>query len=83
LLAWILRASFGPSNRRGTWQSGQVARTPDAFCEVRALAVLLVHGVDFISWHEMQKSIVLVASRTVLNPPQNTTPITAPAIEQA
>jgi hypothetical protein len=30
LLAWILRSSFGPQ-ALGTWQSAQVARTPEAF----------------------------------------------------
>src|SRR3954449_7320478 len=61
----------------GTWQSGHVARTPERlvkwivpFSSSKTLA--------FISWQEVQNRSVLVASSTVLNPPQKKTPARKP-----
>src|SRR3954466_4999394 len=62
----------------GTWQSGQLARTPER---------LEKWGVDFnsantlsrISWQLVQNFSVLVISSAVLKPPQKMTPATKPA----
>ena len=61
----------------GTWQSGQVARTPER---------LVKWMVDFssantlsrISWQPVQNFSVLVSSSAVLKPPQKITPATKP-----
>src|SRR4029079_1462362 len=76
LEACILRAILSVQSC-GTWQSGQLARTPERFvkCGVRCSSwdTLLR-----ISWHEVQNFSVLVISSAVLKAPQNSTPQTKP-----
>src|SRR4051794_21750068 len=61
----------------GTWQSGQVARTPERF--VKWIVVFSSsYTLVFISWQPTQNFSLLVASSTVLKPPQNMTPAAKP-----
>src|SRR5436190_7816891 len=62
----------------GTWQSGQLARTPERL-EKWIVGFSSENTLSRISWHPVQNFSVLVSSSAVLNPPQNTTPATKPA----
>src|SRR6185503_6672271 len=57
----------------GTWQSGQVARTPERF-EKCGVCCNSWKTLSCISWHEVQNFSVLVTSSAVLKAPQNSTP---------
>ena len=46
----------------GTWQSGQVARTPERLVIVDACAGISLYTFSCISWQEMQNCSVLVIS---------------------
>src|SRR4051812_15050329 len=74
--ACILRAILSVQSC-GTWQSGQLARTPERFvkCGVRCSSWKTLLR---ISWHEVQNFSVLVISSAVLKAPQNNTPQTKP-----
>src|SRR3954447_13019137 len=74
--ACILRAILSVQSC-GTWQSGQLARTPERFvkCGVRCSSW---NTLLRISWHEVQNFSVLVTSSAVLKAPQNRTPQTKP-----
>src|SRR5215218_665216 len=61
----------------GTWQSGQVARTPERLVKW-IVPFSSSKTLVFISWQLTQNFSVLVASRTVLKPPQKNTPATNP-----
>src|SRR3954451_4958577 len=62
----------------GTWQSGQLARTPERF-EKWIVDFSSAKTLSRISWQPVQNFSVLVSSRAVLKPPQNTMPATKPA----
>src|SRR6266536_5941793 len=62
----------------GTWQSGQLARTPERL-EKWMVDFSSANTLSRISWQPVQNFSVLVSSSAVLNPPQNTTPATNPA----
>src|SRR6478752_7187029 len=62
----------------GTWQSGQLARTPDRL-EKWIVGFSSANTLSRISWQLVQNFSVLVSSSAVLKPPQNTTPATKPA----
>src|SRR5215207_6559716 len=61
----------------GTWQSGQVARTPERLVKW-IVPLSSSKTLVFISWQLTQKRSVLVASRMVLKPPQKKTPARNP-----
>src|SRR5215203_7525815 len=61
----------------GTWQSGQVARTPERFVKW-IVPLSSSKALAFISWQPVQNRSVLVASSTVLKPPQKKTPARKP-----
>src|SRR5689334_22313110 len=61
----------------GTWQSGHVARTPERLVKW-IVPFNSSKTLVLISWQEVQNRSVLVASSTVLNPPQKKTPATKP-----
>src|SRR5215213_2668242 len=61
----------------GTWQSGHVARTPERLVKW-IVPFISSKTLVFISWQEVQNRSVLVASNTVLNPPQKKTPARKP-----
>src|SRR5215217_6353497 len=61
----------------GTWQSGHVARTPERLVKW-IVPFISSKTLVFISWQEVQNLSVLVASSTVLNPPQKKTPARKP-----
>src|SRR4051794_18681127 len=62
----------------GTWQSGQLARTPERL-EKWIVGFSSANTLSRISWQPVQNFSVLVSSSAVLKPPQNTTPATKPA----
>src|SRR3954471_1468834 len=62
----------------GTWQSGQLARTPERL-EKWMVVLSSANTLSRISWQPVQNFSVLVSSSAVLKPPQNTTPATKPA----
>ena len=74
--ACILRAILSVHSC-GTWQSGQVARTPERF-EKCTVCVSSWYTLSCISWQETQNFSVLVTSSAVLKPPQKITPQTNP-----
>ena len=79
--ACILRAILSVHSC-GTWQSGQRGAHARAVREVdRALAAPRRRW-SCISWQRLQNCSVLVASSTVLKPPQKITPATKPAERQ-
>src|SRR6478752_8762201 len=61
----------------GTWQSGQVARTPERF-EKWIVVFSSSNTFSRISWQEVQNFSVLVSSSAVLNAPQNMMPAMNP-----
>jgi hypothetical protein len=81
LEACILRAILSVQ-LCGTWQSGQLARTPERF-EKWMVDFSSANTLSRISWQPVQNFSVLVSSSAVLNPPQNTTPATKPASTSA
>src|ERR1043165_2229005 len=62
----------------GTWQSGQVARTPERL-EKWIVDFSSANTLSRISWQPVQNFSVLVISSAVLKAPQNTTPAINPA----
>src|SRR6478736_1019777 len=62
----------------GTWQSGQLARTPERLVKWR-VDFSSWNTLSCISWQLVQNFSVLVNSSAVLKAPQNTTPATKPA----
>src|SRR5438046_9224918 len=77
LEACILRAILAVQ-LCGTWQSGQLARTPERL-EKWMVVFSSANTLSRISWQPVQNFSVLVTSSAVLKPPQNTTPATKPA----
>src|SRR6478736_2079657 len=77
LEACILRAILWVHSC-GTWQSGQLARTPERL-EKWIVDFSSANTLSRISWQPVQNFSVLVNSSAVLKPPQNTTPATNPA----
>src|SRR4249920_1994907 len=77
LEACILRAILSVQ-LWGTWQSGQLARTPERF-EKWMVDFSSANTLSRISWQLVQNFSVLVSSSAVLNPPQKITPATKPA----
>src|SRR3954453_20130932 len=75
--ACILRAILSVQSC-GTWQSGQLARTPERL-EKWIVDFNSANTLSRISWQEVQKFSVLVSSSPVLKAPQNITPATKPA----
>ena len=70
--ACILRAILSVQSC-GTWQSGQVARTPERLVKW-IVASAPRYTLSRISWQPMQNVSVLVSSSAVLKPPQKMTP---------
>src|SRR3954454_22893476 len=62
----------------GTWQSGQLARTPERL-EKWIVDFSSEKTLSRISWQPVQNFSVLVTSSAVLKPPQKMTPATNPA----
>ncbi len=62
----------------GTWQSGQLARTPERL-EKWMVVFNSAKTLSRISWQEVQNFSVLVSSSAVLKPPQKITPAAKPA----
>jgi hypothetical protein len=79
--ACILRAILSV-HLCGTWQSGQVARTPERLEKCTVLQLGLIDVVPHLVTAEVQNLSVLVSSSAVLKPPQNITPATKPAERQ-
>src|SRR3954470_396403 len=77
LEACILRAILSVQ-LCGTWQSGQLARTPERL-EKWIVGFSSANTLSRISWQPVQNFSVFVNSNAVLKPPQNTTPATKPA----
>ena len=67
---------FG-QNSFGTWQSAQSGRTPLALVKW-TLSLYSANTNSRISWHEVQKSIVLVLPMRVLKAAPTATPTTVP-----
>src|SRR5205085_10749526 len=77
LEACILRAILSVQ-LCGTWQSGQLARTPERL-EKWTVDLSSANTLSRISWQPVQNFSVLVSSSAVLKPPQKITPATKPA----
>ena len=75
--ACILRAILSVQSC-GTWQSGQLARTPERLVKW-IVDFSSANTLSRISWQPVQNFSVLVTSSAVLKPPQKITPATKPA----
>ena len=75
-----LAPSLGMSDR-GTWQSAQLARTPDTFLKWMES----IHSASFhcMEWQEVQNSVVLVASSTIEAPMEPANPTATSMIAAA
>src|SRR4051794_29521867 len=62
----------------GTWQSGQLARTPERLLKWMVVFIS-ANTLSRISWQPVQNFSVLVNSIAVLKPPQKMIPATKPA----